>query len=154
MIQASSSGKILAWPSGRLMGACGCCASPAPDCLHLALYYGEILAEEADLLFVPGDTRGGLVWAINQTAEYPWQLHWIVWNCSAGTVGYWTINVDYYPDQASHVHYGVGTAASSYCDGLSGSWDGFYSQTVVVSACVVPGGRRVQRGNCSGCRGL
>jgi hypothetical protein len=141
-----------------------CCSGSAPcdppSCLHIAIYdEGMVLAVEGDLLLVPGDSRGNLVWAINDTAEYPWQLHFITWNRELGTYGNWQIHVDYWLSGASHIQYGVGAGEGSYCDSLAGNFEGFYTQTIVISPCaellaLATPLQSPRKSGCNSCRGL
>lgn len=148
--------------SGKICHSCCSGSEPCspPSCLHIAIYDDSmVLVAEADLLLVPGDSRGNLVWAIADTSAYPYQLHFITWNRELGTYGDWQIHVDYWPSGASHIQYGSGAGEGSYCDGLSGTFVGGYDQTIVVSPCaellaLATPLQSPRKTGCNSCRGL
>jgi hypothetical protein len=152
------SGKIQV-SGGKICHSC-CTTCTPPTCLHIAVYdEGMVLAVEADLILVPGDDRADLVWEIDETAEYPWQRHWVSWNREVGTYGFWAFTVDYKLNDYTHITYGVTTGEGSYCDGLAGTFEGFYTQTVVISPCTelltfASPLQSTRKTGCSNCRGL
>lgn len=169
-MQASSvDGKLLVWPHAgwwphyfyRLMGACGCCAKPPPECVHLRVMDMEgALICEADL-HLTGTPRNpdAIEWNcwIPGSYDEPEQAHYIAWTCHGGTNGHFVFGIDYTINpQGSHfqTNFGYGIDGTfSYCDGPpTGLYSGFNHQ-FQASACAVPGVGRPKRA-CSECRGL